>query len=360
MDKFNSMHLAFLIAGTTIVSLKTYPKIYTQNGLRDSWIAMIIASILILLFMIYVINTCRRSNTYNLLEIYQGALGKTLGNIMLGFFCFTLYITLIESAAVQSSSMHTNMLLGTPIWFFILLFVGPAIYTIVQDKVAIITVTLVGIALITVAGINLASLSHTYKRWELLFPIFSRGISRGFIMSILQILGLYGCVAITFPYLIDVKTQNKLLRHTMFGILYVIQMQIVSITGVIATFDIGRINQMPYPKLLQTQLVSHFRFLEAGELFVMLQIVGGWYLKYVITFYALVKLLKAFRIKFKYQIYIISLLVAVPAFLVARNIVILFQFLNIYAYIALVNFIIVPTLVFLLYSVKQKRLIKGT
>ena len=33
--------------GTTIVSLKTYPTIITRSGGRDTWIAFIIASVLI-------------------------------------------------------------------------------------------------------------------------------------------------------------------------------------------------------------------------------------------------------------------------------------------------------------------------
>ncbi|MBM7614816.1 GerAB/ArcD/ProY family transporter [Alkaliphilus hydrothermalis] len=355
MDKINPKHYAFLILATCIVSLKTYPKVFIQNGLRDSWVAVITSSILILLFLIYVIKTCQKNNVYNLVEIFQGALGKTFGNVMLGLFCLTLFFTLVESAAVEASSMHTNMLVATPVWFFILFFVGPAIYTLKQDLVAIITVTLIGISLIIIAGMNLAAMTHPYKDYSLLFPVFARGISGGFILSILQTLGLFGCVSITFPYLVDVTSKKRLLLYAVLGILFVIQMQIVSTTGVIATFDISRINQMPYPKLLQTQLVSHFRFLEAGELFVMLQIVGGWYIKYVVTFYALIKILKGLKINTPYMIYIISLMVAISAYLAGNDLFVLFRFLAYYTYIAFVGFVVIPTFVFAVFSFKNQK-----
>jgi len=132
-------------------------------------------------------------------------------------------------------------------------------------------------------------------------------------------------------------------------------MEIIATTGVIATFDIARINHMAYPKLLQTQLVSHFRFLEAGELFVMLQIVGGWYIKYVVTFYALIKMLKGLKINAPYFIYIISLLVAVSAYFAANDLFLLFRLLNYYTYIALINFVVIPLFAFTVFSFKKEK-----
>lgn len=360
MDKFNPKHLAFLILGTSIVSLKTYPKIFTQNGLRDSWVAIIISSIIILLFLIFVIRTCQRKDCFNMVEIYQGAFGKPLGDLLIILFAVTLFFTLVECAAVEASSMHINMLIETPIWFFVLFFVGPAIYTIKQDLVSIITVTLIGIILIILAGINLAALTQRYKHWEFLFPIFTNGISKGFILSVLQTLGLYGSVAIVFPYLAKLNNKKGLLLPMVIGLLFVIQMQIVSITGIITTFDIQRINVMPYPKLLQTQLVSRFRFLEAGELYVMLQIIGGWYIKYVITFYALIRLIKTYKSNITYLIYIISALVAAAAIFAGNNVLLLFKLLDYYTYIALVNFVIIPVIVFTVFSFRGQKAISNS
>ncbi|QUH18799.1 hypothetical protein [Alkaliphilus sp. B6464] len=57
------------------------------------------------------------------------------------------------------------------------------------------------------------------------------------------------------------------------------------------------VKPMPYPKLRQAQQVSYMRFLEFGELYVMLQIVDGWILKYVVAFYAILLLSKEFNLK---------------------------------------------------------------
>lgn len=201
MDRFSPRHFIFLILGTAIVSLKTYPTTYIRDGQRDSWIAMIIASGIIFAFFMHIIKIWKRGKKNNIVEIYHIALGKRIGNIFLYMFIITLFITLIESCSLEADSMHRNMLIETPNWYLLLLFIVPSIYTIKKDIVAIMTVTIIGIALITMAGINLAILTSRYKKFSFLLPIFENGITTGFIVCIIKILGLYGCVSITLPYL---------------------------------------------------------------------------------------------------------------------------------------------------------------
>ncbi|MDR5658642.1 endospore germination permease [Serpentinicella sp. ANB-PHB4] len=355
MDRFNTKHFAFLIAATTIVSLKTYPDIYISNGRRDTWVAMIIASFLIFAFTFFAIKVFQKGKEFNFAQVYKEAYGEKLGKFFIGLFIITLLLTLIESASVQSNAMHMNMLVETPPWFFLIFFIFPAIYTIKKDIVAIVSVTLIGITLITIAGINLGILTTGYKDYNLLFPVFEDGVTLGFLLAILKILGLYGSIVIVFPYLTEIKDKGKLLRDTLIGLLFVIQMQIVSATGTLSTFDVSRTYEMAYPKLLQTQLVSYARFVEFGELFVMLQMVGGWYLKYVITFYALLKLWNALGMKDKYLIYIVTLIVFGFSFIISMDINVLFIFLNYYAYISFMNFFVIPLVGFILYALKIKR-----
>jgi spore germination protein (amino acid permease) len=353
MDKLNSRHIIFLICGTSIVSLKTYPTVFTKTGGRDSWIGIIISSILIILYFLYIIRVCKKTNTYSFYKVFQGAFGKILGTIFMTLFMLTLFITLVESSAVEANSMHTNMLLRTPQWFFLIFFIIPAIYTVKKGKVAIMSVTIVGIILIMLAGINLAMLTAKYKKIQYLFPIFENGITLGFIDSILKTLALYGSIAIVLPYLSEIKDTKKLTRDSLIGLLIVIQMEIISLTGMIMTFGINRANLISYPKLIQTQRVSLFDFLEMGELFVMLQIVGGWFIKYVLTFFAFTKLLKDLNINNKYIHYIISTFVFLFAFAAANNLFTLFRLLNYYTYIALVGFIIIPLTAFIMYDIKN-------
>lgn len=354
MDKFNSRHLIFLIMGTGIVSLKTYPTVYMKTGGKDSWIAMIIASALITIYFLYIIRICQRHRTFSLYKIYCGALGKILGNIFIYLYMFMLFMSLIESAATESNSMHTNMLIKTPPWFFLLFFVIPAIYTVKKGKVAVISVVCIGIVLIMIAGINLAMLTAPYKKIEYLLPIFKNGVTKGFFLSILQIFGVYGNILIILPYLSDIEDTKKIIRDSVIGLLIVIQMQIVSVTGIIMTFDIKRANLISYPKLIQTQRVSLFDFLDAGELFVMLQIVGGWFIKYTISFLALIMVLKNIGFNNKYIHYVISVFVFIFAFLFSKNLFRLFDFLHYYTYISFVGYVLIPLSIFIIYDVRHK------
>lgn len=354
MDKFNSRHIIFLILGTSVVSLKTYPIIFTRNGQRDSWIAIIISSALIIAYFLYCIKIFKKNNEFNLYKIYCTALGKIFGTIFMILFLLTLFLTLIESSAVEASSMHTNMLLSTPQWFFIIFFIFPAIYTLKKGKVAVMSVTLIGVVLIMIAGVNLSILTAKYKKFQYLFPVFQNGLTSGFLISIIKSLGLYGSIAIVFPFLSEIKDNKKITRDSLIGLLLLVQMHIISITGIIMTFGINRTNMISYTKLIQTQLVSYFGFLEAGELFVMLQIVGGWFIKYVLTFFVLTKLLSDMNFNNKHIHYIISLFVFIFAFWASKNLFVLFYLLNYYCYIALIGFIIMPLCIFLLYDLGIK------
>jgi len=169
-------------------------------------------------------------------------------------------------------------------------------------------------------------------------------------------LGLYGSISISLPYLVKIKDTKEIMKHSLIGLLIVIQMEIVATIGVIATFGIDFTNTMPYPKLMQTQQVSYFRFLEFGELFVMLQIVGGWLLKYIATFYAILLLTKEFNFKKKqlvYTTYIVSVFVYIGSYFLAGDLGKLFKFFNMYTYVSFVNFIIIPFIIFTIYAVKM-------
>ncbi len=356
MDKFSSKHFIFLILGTAIVSMKTYPETFMKNGGRDSWIAIVISSILVFIYLIYVLNKWKRAGEDNFVEVYRKSLGKGLGNAALFLFLVVLFITLVECASMEADSMHENMLLETPKWYYLLFFIIPCIYVLLQDIVAEVIVTIIGIALIMVAGINLAILTSSYKQFALLLPIFENGINSGFFTCIIKSLGLYGCASIALPYLKFIKDDNKkLIRNSIIALIILTQMQIVSVTGILMTFGPDRSSVMNYPKLLQTQQVSYVQFLEFGELYVMLQILGGWLLKYLLTFYAILIILRDMKVSKKHMriiIIAISAFAYLTAFFAANDMLVLFSLLNYYEYLCLANFVIIPVIVFTLYGRK--------
>ena len=357
MDKFTPRHLIFLILGVSIVSLKTYPRVFLANGQRDTWIAVIISSFIIFFFFIFIMSIWNKSEEKNFVKIYKIALGKTMGNIFIFLFVASLFITLIECAAIEADSMHQNMLLETPKWYFMLFFIIPAIFLVKKNIVAIVTISMIGITLIMMAGINLGILTMGQKDYTMLFPIFENGITGGFIISILETLGLYGTVSIVLPYLSKIQVKdNKLIKNVVIALIILIQMEIVSTAGILMTFTPERAISMNYPKLLQTQLVSYLQFLDFGELYVMLQIVGGWLLKYVLTFFAILIILRNYNVSRRLIspiVYLISGSVFIAAYYASKDSFILFELLNYYQYICLFNFVFIPFMVFAILGVKN-------
>ncbi|MFT5873007.1 MAG: spore germination protein (amino acid permease) [Clostridium sp.] len=355
MEKLNSKHFMFMIWGTCIISMKTYPNIFIINGGRDSWISVIIASIFFLLYFIYILFVCKKNNCYNMNEIYHKALGKTMGDIFLILFVICLIVSLVEISSVEANALHLNMLTDTPTWFFLLFLLIPAIYITKKGTRSIIIVTIIGISLIMVAGINLSILTNKYKNYSYLLPIMADGITFPFILSIIKALGCYGGISICIPFLSAVTNKSKLTKYCIIAILIVIQMEVIASIGVLTTFGVDRVLSINYPKLIQTQLVSYFNFLEGGEFFVMLQMVGGWFIKYVITLNAIIILLKKLSFFNKYTVYIISLVVFMISYFVSAKVLFVYKFLNLYVYFSVVCFILIPVIVFSIFYIKTRK-----
>lgn len=360
MDKFNGTHLFFVLSGMTIVSMKTYPLLYTQLGGRDSWIAVICSGILLTLFAYIILNVTKKNNNYNMKDIYYTAVGKTLGNILIWCFIITLFFTLIECTSVEANSMHVNILANTPPWFFTIFFAIPAIYTLSRGKNAVVIVTIIGLTFVSISGTNLAILTSKYKNFNFLLPIMEKGVTPNFIMSIIKSLGFFSFFSMILPFLTEIKDKNTLKKSTFIALLFIIQMEIISTIGITTTFGTLRGNVIYYPKLIQTQLINYWGFLESGELYVLLQVIAGWYIKYVLTFFSIQLILKKLEIDNKIYIYFITALVLIASFFLSRDIILLFKALNIFLYISLANFIIIPTIVYIIFHIRNKKTLEKT
>ncbi len=242
---------------------------------------------------------------------------------------------------------------------FILFLIGSAIFVVNKHIVAISIISIIGIILIMLAGINLGILTIGYKDINMLTPILKDGITWDFILAIIESLGLYGFISISLPYLSRIQDErNKIIRDSIIALIILIQMEIVSTAGILMTFTPKRAVSMNYPKLLQTQMVSYFQFLDFGELYVMLQIVGGWLLKYILTFYAMLIILRDYGIEKKTEkvlIIAISILAYIGSICASKNSFKLFELLNIFQYISLVNYIVLPLIVFSILAVKNSK-----
>ena len=353
MDKINSRHLIFIFMALPVVSIKTYPTIYTINSRENSWISIIIASLIIITLYLFILKVFINENHFNIYEIYTKALGNIIGKIFLLLYIFSMFLTLIECCSVESNSMNNNLLFNTPSWMFILALVIPAFYILRKNYSSLITVTVISLSAVAISGMNLAILTERYKDYSYLIPV-SKILNIDFIKSIIKLLGLYGSTLIALPFFCDIVDKNKIKKFTLISLLIVIQISVVGVIGVISTYG-ERINYLVYPKLTQTQLINYFDFIQFGELYVLLQMVIGWTIKFTIVLCSIKKLL--FMLNFNSTIlsYLLGTIAAFFSIFLSSNYFNLFIFLNYYSYISFINFILIPALVFFLYYFKKKK-----
>ena len=350
---FNSKHLMFIISGLAIVSVKTYPTIFTRLAGRDTWLAVTIGMLLILVHISYLIWVCRKKNCYSIARIYRETLGQVVGNAMLIVFIVSLFLHLVESVAVEGSVMHEHFLINTPPSSFIGVLIIIGLFIATRGYQTVITTTIIHIAGIATSGMGLFALVAKYKNYDYLFPIMADGITMDFVLAVIQLMGAYGSITSILPLLSRLSDKQKALRYTILGTLFVAQNQVVSMIGTITTFSLPWLNAMFYPKLLQTQLVSHLDFMEAGELFVMYQIVGGWLIKYTLCFFVVIVLCRL-MIKVKaYYLWIMSALIFALAQYLANNIFMIFDLLTYFLYISFVNLIVIPIIIFTIFLFKD-------
>ncbi|HBC97823.1 MAG TPA: hypothetical protein DC034_13645 [Clostridium sp.] len=359
MGKFNFKHIFFIVSALSISSLKTYPQIFMNMSGRDSWVAIIITCVIMLVYFDYLINICLKNNCYSLHEIFTTSFGNLFGSVLLILFSIAIFLSLLESASVEANVVHTNFFIESPVWYILLFIVIPGFYTVKRGRYSVMAVIMVCIAISVFNGINLALLTSRFKNYCRMFPIFEHGINANFFLSILKSIGMYSSIVIALPYLSQLEVKKGLRIYSFMGNLFVAQMIIVAIIGILATFNVERANTIVYPKLVQTQLISYFGFIASGEFYVIFQVISGWFSKYITSFFALVLILREFKIDktinsniflivFTAAIYIIS-------YFISRNLFSLFKFLNVYVYLCVILLFLLPLVTFTVFNIKSER-----
>lgn len=355
MNTVSTKHLIFLISALGIASINTYSSLYIKLGGRDSWIAMLIASIIILLISFYIIAAMKKSQCYDIREIHNRAYGKTLGGFVMLLYGAMLLLSAIESAAVEANAISTNVFLETPQWYLLIFFIVPAIYPITKGYMPIFLTTILTMLTIYISEAIIISMSVKYNHYSYLQPVLANGFNRGLIEATLEILGLYGSIFIILPYLSKILNKKALKSHFTIGLIITIAISLISVITLISSFGPERASNLFYPRLLQTQRINFGGFIEFGEVFVILQIVSNWFIKYIITFYAIVLLYGSFFTKNKYALYVLSIIIFIGAYFAANNTIILFTLLRYFSYISIVGFIVIPIITFSLLAIRGRK-----
>jgi spore germination protein (amino acid permease) len=365
MDKLNFKHLFFIICSVAIPALKTYPNIFMKYGGKDSWLCVIIAGLIIIIYFNYITKVCIKNNCFSLHEIYSFALGKFLANMLLSLLLLTLFASLVGSASLETNVIHTNLFIESPNWYIALFIILGGLYAFLKGQNAVMVVLMANIIISIINGTNLYMLTYPFKKYNRLFPIFENGINIKFFIAIIRVLGLFSIAFTAFPYLSQIKEKEKIRKCTILTLIFVVQMIIVATDGVLATFDIERANSIIYPKFIQTQLISYFGSIASGEFYVIFQVLSGWFAKYVATFFAIFLVLKELNINrrtwnVKILPYTISGTVYIGVLCATNSLLGLHGYLSFYNYMCLINFFIIPAIVFAIFNFTYKRKIKQT
>lgn len=353
MNKISTRHFMFLIFGTIIVPLKTYPNIIIQYAGRDAWISVAVSSIIIFLFTIFVIKTIHKTETYKITDVFKIAFGEKIGYLLSIFLCISFFFILIESCTLQASVTRGNLLIGTPYWYICLFFVIATYLSVKSDLSSILITSIIGLSFTFIAGIMLSYMTHKYKHIEYIYPLLEFGFNKNMIISIVKSTGCYSSIISAFIYFQFVNDKDNLMKNTLLALVIIIQMEIVSIISVITTFGPSRSLQLIFPKITQNQIVNLFGFIEGAEFFIVLQVIDGWFVKYIITFYALKTVLENLNIYKKYFPILFSILVfLISSFLLKSNFVYL-DILNTYATISFMTLFIVPLIAYIILFIKN-------
>lgn len=358
MDKLSFKHFFFIMCASGIVSLKTYPGIFMRDIGRDSWVAVIVAALIIIICFDYIMRIWINRNCTSLKVVFELGIGKFLGKVFLIIFAFTLFLTMVECASVETSIIHVNLFIESPQWYILFFILLPGLYTVKRGKNSVMVVIVFCMMISIINGINLFFLTLPFKKYNRLLPIFVKGINYNFFIAIAKSLGLFSTTIICLSYLSQVKNTKKLRRCVLISLIFITQMIIVSTNGILTTFTVERANLIIYPKLIQTQLISYFGFIASGEFYVIFQVLAGWFAKYVVTFFALINILKELgveeRLNMNIVLYCITGLVYGLSFMASYNLIGLFQLLNIYSYLCLINFLLIPIIVFTKFSIRTR------
>ena len=356
MNKLSSRHFMFFIIATSTIALRSYSSIFINQGGRDTWLISLFASLIIFSYFIFLLYICRKTNLYNLNEIFSKALPKKISNILIFIFSIGLFLSAIESASINANSIHTNYFLPTPTWYCLLFIIIPAGYILLKKFNSILvlviiigTITLIGDIILIV--LLLKSLDFHY-----LLPIMKDGMTTDKWLCLLEITGSFSSIAIALPYLIYLDKKESLLKHSSLAIVISCILITISFVSAIAFFSPDRAGKIFYPEYIESQRAQIAGFFEFGELFYIFRSVCLWFIKYILSSYGILLLYKD-KIKNK-KLFVIfySIALFTASFILTQNQYFLFYSLRLLQLANLVLFVATPLVIFgILYFVKYNK-----
>lgn len=356
MNKISSKHYILFILGVAIISLKTYLSVFINIGGRDTWLSSLLAGFIFICFLLYIINICKRSNTFDINEIFNKSMPKVFSFICVGIFVLGLFINAVESAAVEANVLHSTLFIDTPVWYALMFFIIPSLFIFSKKLRTILIFVLVSVFIFIINGIIFFLLTQTYKDINNLLPVLGNGLSRNFFSATVLILGGFSNFMIVTPYLKYIDKNEHIKKHSFYAGVITIAFVVISFLGAITAFGPSRAANIFYPEFVLSQRIEVAGFLELGELFFIIQTVIGFFTKYVLATYSILLLLEKYIKRKRIFIGIYTFLIFVFANFLGLNNFYLYDLLTYIQIINLIAFIFIPLIVFTLYYIKNKNL----
>ncbi len=360
MNKLSSKHYLFFICTVSFIGLRSYSSIFIKLGGTSTWLATIIAGIIYLAYLYFIIYVCKKTNNFDIKDIFEKTYPKGFSNIFTFIFALGLFLTSIESASVQGDSIHSNIFIETPIWYSLLFLIIPATYLITRRFNTLLIVTIITLTLVFSTMFIVELFTFSYQHYDYLLPILPLGINKEFILCILLILGAFCSTSVTFPLLKFVVKKDKLSKFTIIGGLIVVFISIASVISAVTTFGSLRASNIYYPEFLRVQRIQIQGFIEFGDLLFISKTTCLWFLKYVICATSILYLYKDKFTNKKIYAIIYSIIAYICAFFVSKNHFVLFDCLRYYHLISLVLLGLLPFITFFIYYIKFKKNSKTT
>lgn len=346
MNKLSSKHFMFFIIVTSTIALRSYSSIFINEGGRDTWLISILGSLIIFLYFMFLLYICRKSNLYNLNEIFSKVLPKRISGILVFIFSIGLFLAALESSSVSANSIHTNYFLDTPNWYSLLFIIIPAGYVLLRKFSSILVLVIIIVSLTLIGDIILIILIPKSLDFNYLLPIMKDGMTNDKWLCLLGITGSLSSIVIALPYLRYLDKKESLLKHSSLAIAISCILITLSFVSAITFFSPDRAAKMFYPGFIESQRAQIAGFFEFGELFYIFRSVCLWFIKYILSSYGILLLYKDKIKKKKLFVIIYSIALFAASFILTENQYFLFYSLRLLQLVNLVLFVAIPFIIF--------------
>ncbi len=261
-QKITSFQAILLVMSTILpTAILTVPNHVVRFSKQDSWISIVIATIVGVAFASLIASICRRNPEQTFLGWLQGRLGRKMGKcigILLTYYYFTVALIILREFI---NFLGENVLIRTPSYMLMIVTVGVALYAVGQgiEVIARINLVVVFAALLVFLITAILLAKDVHPRYLLPFwdqplsVIVQGGMLPGSWLSEVAI------VLLVAPFLNHPQEAGKV---GITGVILVGAVLSVFVVAAVTMFGPNLIPHMSFPTFNMIGIIQVGRFLE--------------------------------------------------------------------------------------------------